>query len=601
MLDRALASAEAGELEQAQLTFQLWLTTYPRSDLRDQAYFGLGRVNRRLKDYTGAVRSFQKLIDEVPESPRIGPAQHELSGIYVEQGEYDKALPILKRERSLSTEPADRQALTEQIIDLYLRKNDHVQAIAELLKKEGGGEGGQETVEERLEGLLKESDLQELNDLVQKFPKSFPGDRALMQLAERYETAGEYFEADRELRRFLSAYPRHRDVPQVRNRITGIKQRVLAHRHLLGAMLPLSGRLKPFGQEVLNGIRLALDPSSAPRPEDFVEIVVWDSGSDGSALPSGMDELIREYRVRAVIGPLLTREVSRVAAKAEQHRVPLIAPAASRELERNWTYVVRTGVTLGAQAIQIARYAKLTLGLKRFCILYPEDEYGKEMMRNFREEVEKQGGEVIAWASYDPQATDFGGPIRHLKSVDATKYGFLGPPPSQRGQVREYLPGFDAVFIPGDYDQAGLIAAQLAFYDIQGVTLLGAGGWNSADLIRIGGRFMEGGIFVDGFFAESPDPAVQFFVEQYRQRYQREPSLLAAQAYDATRILLKALEEGAESGEAILEFLHRVTDFPGATGRLSSTAAGEISRPLVFIQVRNGKFVQIGAGFAPPG
>jgi ABC-type branched-subunit amino acid transport system substrate-binding protein len=441
--------------------------------------------------------------------------------------------------------------------------------------------------------LLDQSSRPELEELVRRFPKGYPGDAALLKLADLYESAKEYFEADREWRRFLSIYPKHRAASKARAKIVAIKQIYLSRRVLIGALLPLSGRLKPFGQQVLNGIRLAMDPESDAVSEKFVGVVVKDTEGEATALQSGLDELAREYRVSAIIGPMLSRQVAAAAPRADSYRIPLLTPTASEEWAKPWRYVLRNSITNRQQAREIAAYAVNVLNLKRFCILYSDDGYGMEMMRVFSEEVVKLGGEIIARASYDPSATDFGPQIKYLKEADLSKYGLLGPPPQQKGEVREYTPGFDGVFLPSDYDQAGLIAAQLAFYAIEGVTLLGTNGWNSQDLFRIGGKYIDGGIFVDGFFPGSTDPSVRSFVERYRNRYDQEPTLLAAQAYDTANLILKALQQGAVTGEAVRDFVGRIQNFSGVTGPISSTPEGELSKRLYVIQVKDGKFVQI--------
>jgi ABC-type branched-subunit amino acid transport system substrate-binding protein len=140
----------------------------------------------------------------------------------------------------------------------------------------------------------------------------------------------------------------------------------------------------------------------------------------------------------------------------------------------------------------------------------------------------------------------------------------------------------------------GLIAGQLAFYDFKNITLLGSNGWNSKDLLKIGGRFVEGGVFVDGFFSGSTDPVVQSFVERYRTRYQTDPTIFAAQSYDITRMVLAALQKGIASGPALRDYLLTVKDFPGASGRLNFTPEGEAEKKLFIIQIKNGRFVQIG-------
>jgi ABC-type branched-subunit amino acid transport system substrate-binding protein/TolA-binding protein len=593
LLDKAVAAAGAGDLEQAQLAYQLLLTTYPQSPLKDQVYFGLAQIDQQQQNYADAVVQYLKLIGEYPDSPLVERARHELAEAYINLGQFDSAIPILERERSLSPDLAARQALTDRIVDVYLRKKDRVQAVNEMLKKETSREEDKQAVETRVQELLDQCSRPELKELIRQYPKGYPGDAALLKLADLYESSKEYFEAEREWRRFLSIYPKHRAVSKVRGRLIAIKQVYLGHQHLIGAMLPLSGRLQPFGQQVLNGIRLALDPASNPVSEKFVAVVVKNTEGEAAALQNGLDELARDYRVSAIIGPMLSRQVAAAAPRADAYRVPLLTPAASQDWSRPWKYVMRNSVTNRQQASEIAAYAVNTLHLKRFCILYSDDGYGTEMMRIFSDAVTKLGGEVIARASYDPQTTDFGPQIKSLKETDLAKYGVQGPPPQQKGEVREYKPGFDAVFLPSDYDQAGLIAAQLAFYNIQGVTLLGTNGWDSQDLFRIGGKYIDGGIFVDGFFPGSSEPQVQSFVDRYRARYNEEPTLLAAQGYDAAGLILRALQQGAATGEAVREFLGRVRNFTGVTGPIAYTPDGDISKRLFVIQAKDGKFVQL--------
>jgi len=593
LLDKAVAAAVAGDLEQAQLTYQLLLTTYPQSPLRDQVYFGLAQINRQQQNEADAVVQYQKLLNEFPKSPLIERVRQELAEAYIGLGQYDNALLILQLERNLSPDSSVRQALTDRIVEVLLKKKDLVQAVTELLKKEWSQEEEKRAIEDRVQELVGQGSRSELEELVRQFSKGFPGDAALLKLADLHETAKEYFEAEREWRRFLSIYPKHRAASKVRGKIVAIKQMYLSRRYLIGALLPLSGRLKPFGRQVLNGIRLAVDPGSDAVSEKGVGLVVKDTEGDATALQSGLEELAREYRVSAIVGPMLSRQVAAAAPKAEAYRIPLLAPTASEDWAKPWKYVLRNSITNRQQAREIADYAVNTLNLKRFCILYSDDGYGMEMMRIFSEEVVKLGGEIIARASYDPVATDFGPQIKLLKETDLTKYGFLGPPTQQKGEIREYTPGFEAVFLPGDYDQVGLIAAQLAFYSIEETALLGTSGWNSQDLFRIGGKYIDGGIFVDGFFSGSTDPLVRSFVERYRNRYDEEPTLLAAQAYDTAGMILKALQQGATTGEAVRDYVGRIQGFTGVTGPINSTPEGELSKRLYVIQVKDGKFVQI--------
>jgi ABC-type branched-subunit amino acid transport system substrate-binding protein len=293
----------------------------------------------------------------------------------------------------------------------------------------------------------------------------------------------------------------------------------------------------------------------------------------------------------------MSKEVIQLAPRMDRLHIPLISPSATAPvLSKDSRYVFRNALTNERQGRAMAEYAVNTLGLKRFVILHPNDHYGAALSQSFSMEATRLGGAILTVQSYPLQATDFGPQLKQIKEIDLKETGTLLPVEGRDKEktVLEYAPGFDAIFLPGDADKVGLIASQLAFYDFKRVVLLGSNGWNSKDLIRIGGRFLEGGVFVDGFFSGSNEPAVQSFVERYRARHQAEPTIFSAQSYDVTRVILTALQRGITSGSALRDYLLTVQDFAGASGRLNFTPEGEAEKKLFIIQIKNGRFVQIG-------
>jgi len=103
---------------------------------------------------------------------------------------------------------------------------------------------------------------------------------------------------------------------------------------------------------------------------------------------------------------------------------------------------------------------------------------------------------------------------------------------------------------------------------------------------------VEGAVFVDGFFIDSPLFYVKEFVKNYRETFGEDPDILAAQAYDATEIILKALNQ-AGNREELRESLLRVRNFPGVSGTTSITPSGDSEKTLFFLTIRNKKIIQI--------
>ncbi len=151
---------------------------------------------------------------------------------------------------------------------------------------------------------------------------------------------------------------------------------------------------------------------------------------------------------------------------------------------------------------------------------------------------------------------------------------------------------YDAIFLPGLYDKVGLIIPQLVFYNIDQVPLLGASGWNSPELVRIAGRYLKSGFFVDGFFVDSDRPPVQKFVRQFQSTFGTLPTLHAAQAYDTTRMMIRAIGEGADNRLKLRDGLMAVENFPGASGTTTVLASGECEKELFTLTVKGRQIVE---------
>jgi ABC-type branched-subunit amino acid transport system substrate-binding protein len=153
--------------------------------------------------------------------------------------------------------------------------------------------------------------------------------------------------------------------------------------------------------------------------------------------------------------------------------------------------------------------------------------------------------------------------------------------------------GFDAIFLPGEARQVGLIIPQLAFYEGKDVVLLGTMGWNNAEFLKMVGSYAEGAIFVDGFFLGSSDPFIQDFIGQYREQFHHDPDIFAAQAYDAAQLILEAIKQGASTRSEVKEAIAAAADVPSASGYLYNIQDGEAIKKPFFMQVKKGKWVQI--------
>jgi ABC-type branched-subunit amino acid transport system substrate-binding protein len=154
----------------------------------------------------------------------------------------------------------------------------------------------------------------------------------------------------------------------------------------------------------------------------------------------------------------------------------------------------------------------------------------------------------------------------------------------------EPIVDFDALFIPADFQTVGLLAPQLAFYDVNEVLLVGSDGWNSPWLVELGEHYVEGALFTGGFVHDLEDPQIRELSEKYWLTFGEDPQALAVQAYDAARIIRTGIESGEVSDRSSLrEYLMNLEDFPSVEGPLTTDENGDILQRPNILTVVNGK------------
>jgi ABC-type branched-subunit amino acid transport system substrate-binding protein len=348
----------------------------------------------------------------------------------------------------------------------------------------------------------------------------------------------------------------------------------------VGVVLPLTGRFAKFGEESLNGILLAagvLEPDPPPGTSQ-IRLLVRDSGAGPEAAAAAVSELSSDASVAAIVGPLLAEESESAATAAEAASLPLLTLSGKEIATAPGQHVFRFGATARSETEALAEYAVKSMGMKRFGVIYPEDAYGRGLRDLFEQAVQSRGGSITRAVGYEPRSRDLAAPVHDV----------LGPP-GKPGAA----PSIDALFVP-DSRSAGALAAQaLAASGAGSVRVLGTRGWQSPDLLRLGGTAIEGAIFTEPFDVSSSSPTVADFSRRYHMSYGRTPDVMAAQAYDATRVLLSALPPGSTSRTELEERLRRVRGYPGASGAITLQQDGSVQKTPALRGVRGGRIVEL--------
>ncbi|MGH7820800.1 MAG: penicillin-binding protein activator, partial [Candidatus Binatia bacterium] len=235
------------------------------------------------------------------------------------------------------------------------------------------------------------------------------------------------------------------------------------------------------------------------------------------------------------------------------------------------------------QVQTLASHLVTGLGLRRWAILYPEDAFGRDVSILFRDRVETLGGRIAALVSYEPRQNDFQREVQQLQARIGVR--------ATEEEPLELL--VDGIFLPDSAERVLLLAPTLAFFDIHGAQLAGTHGWNDSQTLLQALPYVDGAVFVDGFFLYSFFPPVRSFVNAYRDAYGSDPGILEAYGYDAAMLLLEEMNAGAVERRRMIEHMHRPRLRAGATGWTTRTASGDFQKELFLMSVTEGTVREI--------
>ena len=575
--------------------FEHFLGTYPESKLADQALFRLGEIRLNEKNYPEALTVFSEFTQRFPLSNLAREALIRQGLCYHQLGREEEMVSLLSELRESGGEK-ERSTLDLVLAQGYEKMGRFDQALLSLqsVLSQVEGEKAEELRKKGVEIIRSKLSEEELGRVIKDLSPEYFLAEALIEIAHRKIDHQDWKGAQKLLSDKLERTPVFNRRGEVESFLANIKDWNVANPNRIGLIVPLSGRYQPFGEQALKGVLLAAGVFGGDSPRgETVQVVIQDAESDPQAATQAVENLVLKDHVLAIVGPLLSPTSEAASRRAEALKIPLISLSQKEDLTKSRRYVFRLGLTHSQQVESLVAYAMENLGMRKFAILYPNDSYGEDFIFRFWDEVKRRGGEIRGVEGYNPKSTDFGDQIKALT-------GLSEPTPDEAKLLEkagiELTPiiDFDAVFIPDSYRNGGLIAPQLAYYGVTEVKILGTGSFNHPDFIRLGKPYVSGTILTDGFFRESERPATREFYQKYQEAYGDNPTIISAQAFDVTKLLLTLSRHfGVKDRESLRESLLGVEGFPGATGNIKSTSNGELKRPLFLLTVNGNEFEEI--------
>ena len=341
----------------------------------------------------------------------------------------------------------------------------------------------------------------------------------------------------------------------------------------IGFFGDLSGPTFNFGQSARNGVLMAAAQINQAggingRP---IDVVFEDDRGSPELAAELAGKLITQDHVISIIAAGTSGNSRAAAPKAQAAHIPMISPSSTDPaVTQVGEYIFRACFVDAFQGEVMARFAAQTLGAKTAAILFDfNSPYGRGLTDFFELSFAKLGGQIVTKQSYTQGDVDFKGQLSTI-------------------QVNEP----DVVYIPGYYNDVAVIAKQARSIGLK-QPLLGGDGWDAPELWPLAGDALNISYISTHYSMDDPSPAIQAFVQEYKQRYGNlAPDAHAALAYDATRVLANAIERaGSIEGNKIRNALAETRDFAGVTGVISMDSGRNAVKPAVVLKLEDGSSI----------
>ena len=344
----------------------------------------------------------------------------------------------------------------------------------------------------------------------------------------------------------------------------------------IGGVLEMTGGSASFGISSKNGIDLALKKinEKGVLGGKKLSLVVADTKSEASEATNGMQKLISQDKVVAVIGPNQSSAVIASGAINNGAKVVDITPMGTNpdvtfdpKTKQVKPYSFRTCFIDPFQGTVMASFASNELKVKKAAIYIDNtSDYAKGLAQFFKENFVKNGGQVVIEEAYLQKDTDFKSTLTKIKAAQP-----------------------DFIYIPGYYQEVGLIVKQAREMGIT-VPMAGGDGWDSAKLPEIAGKAALENTFFSSLY--SPDDTSDLnkeFVAEYKKAYNTNPDVFAALAYDSALLVAKAIEDAGSADPAkIAEAMAKIKGFKGVSGEVTFNEEHNPIKSAVIIEHKDG-------------
>lgn len=342
---------------------------------------------------------------------------------------------------------------------------------------------------------------------------------------------------------------------------------------LIGLAGPLTGPSARIGKDLENGAQLAIADANAQKPTlngkpVTFKLVSEDDQSDPRTAVAVAQRLVDEG-VAGVVGHWNTGTSIPAARIYHDAGIAQVAPVATGHgyTQQGFDTSFRVMGHDDDGGNYAGQYAVKTLKAKRIAVIDDRTAFGQGLADEFIKSLQAQGVQPVAREYVDDKTVDFSAVLTTVRSKNA-----------------------DLIFFGGVDSQAAPLARKLKQLGMN-AQLMGAGGFVSQTFLTLAQQEGEGVVALEPGLPLEQMPGGKAFEQAYRDRYHTHIELHAPFAYDATRVLIAAIEQAGSANPADYLPKLRAIHYQGVTGDIAFDAQGNLQQPsFTLYRVVDGKW-----------
>jgi len=322
----------------------------------------------------------------------------------------------------------------------------------------------------------------------------------------------------------------------------------------IGAILPLSGDLAKYGQSGQEGMIIALNEFNLKFPNK-IELVLEDDKGNVKDGINAVKKLIANDNVEIIMGSMSSGVTLGIAPIVEKNKVVLVSPTSTASAVTNaGDYIFRVCVSDEFEGKTMANYVVDFMKYQRIGVIFINNDYGVGLKNNFIKVMISKNKSIDFEQGYDPKTTNFKTIIQKLKQENIDLLYIV----AQKEQLNFFKNSKELNYKP----------------NFIGSTMI-----EDNELLSEMRDFLKGTKYTFRSYDINSKKSISLnFIKKYKLKFNKIPDFYTASVYDATRIILNAINNTKNEGSDLKTYLYKIKDYEAVTGVISFDKNGDVSQ-----------------------